>query len=102
FAFTELNWTQDSTRSKGTRIARLEPDFRLGRFYLPAPVWRRGIGAATWSVVNDEVRYEALKDISTAQRDALARGDRALLARAIKRADENDEVYDLTIRWIEE
>lgn len=102
FGLTELNWTQDTTRSKDTRIARLEPDFRLGRFYLPGPVWRRGIGAATWSVENGEVKYAPLKDISSAQRDALARGDRALLARAIKRADENDEVYDLTIRWIEE
>ena len=102
FALTELNWTMDSSRSKDTRIARMEPDFRLSRFYLPGPVWRRGIGAATWSVVDGEVRYEALRDISTAQRDAIERGDRALLARAIKRADENNEVYDLTVRWIEE
>ncbi len=102
FAITELNWTQDSSSSKDTRIARLEPDFRLSRFRLPGPVWRRGIGAATWSVVDGEVRYERMRDISSAQRDALERGDRALLARAIKRADENDEVYDLTIRWIEE
>lgn len=102
FGLTELNWTQDSSRSKQTRIARLEPDFRLRRFYLPLPVWRRGIGAATWSVVYGEVRYDRLRDISSAQRDAIERGDRELLARAIKRADENDEVYDLTIRWIEE
>lgn len=102
FSLTELNWTQDTTRSKDTRIARLEPDFRLGRFYLPAPVWRRGIGAATWSVRDGEVHYERMRDISSAQRDAIERGDRALLARAIKRADENGEIYDLTIRWIEE
>lgn len=102
FALTELNWTQDSTRSKDTRIARLEPDFRLGRFYLPGPVWRRGIGAATWSVVDGEVRYAALKDVSAAQRDAIQRGDQPLLARSIRRADENGELYDLTISWIEE
>jgi phage terminase large subunit-like protein len=102
FALTELNWTADSSRSKDTRIARLEPDFRLGRFYLPVPVWRRGIGAATWRVDDGEVKYERLKAVSAVQRDALARGDKDLLARAIKRADENDEIYDLTIRFIEE
>lgn len=102
FPLTELNWTQDSARSKETRIARLEPDFRLSRFRLPYPVWRHGIGAAVWRVEDGEVKYERMRDITTVQRDAMERGERELLARAIKRADENGEVYDLTIRWIEE
>jgi hypothetical protein len=102
FALTELNWTQDSSRSKASRIERLEPDIRLGRFRLPAPVWRRGIGPAVWSVVDGEVRYEKMREVTTAQRDAITRGDKPLLARAIKRIDEDGEIYDLTIRWIEE
>ncbi len=102
FALTELNWPGDGSRSKDTRIARLEPDFRLGRFYLPLPVWRRGLGAATWGVVNGEIKYEPLRGVSAVQRDAITRGDDALLARAIKAVDENGEIYDLTIRFIEE
>lgn len=102
FSLTELNWPQDSSRSKDTRIARLEPDFRLGRFYLPLPVWRRGLGAATWRVEQSEIRYDQLRGVSAVQRDAIERGDDALLARAIKAADENNEIYDLTIRFIEE
>lgn len=102
FSMTELNWTADNTRSKETRIARLEPDFRLGRFLLPLPVFRRGMGAATWGVEGGEVKYAPLRGVSAVQTEAIARGDAPLLARAIKAADENNEVYDLTIRFIEE
>jgi hypothetical protein len=102
FPLRELAWPQDNTRSKATRIARLEPDFRLGRFLLPLPVWRRGIGAAVWKVDSSQVTYSAMRSMTTPQRDAMDRGDAPLLARAIKQADENGEVYDLTIRWIEE
>ncbi len=102
FGLSELAWPGDGTRSKETRIARLEPDFKNGRFYLPLPVWRRGLGAATWAVEAGEVRYQALRGISSVQTDAVGRGDGALLARAIKSVDENGDIYDLTIRFVEE
>jgi hypothetical protein len=84
------------------------PDRALGTGLPPRPVsiaiarLAPRIGAATWRVTDGVVTYERLRDVSSAQRDAVARGDRDLLARAIKRADENDQVYDLTIRFVEE
>jgi hypothetical protein len=109
FPLQELNWTRDGARSKGDRIQRLEPDMRLGRFYLPLPCWRGGIGSAQWRLTIDEedgvctgLQYVPLRDLTAGQRDAMRRGDRQLLARAIKRQDENGELYDLTVRFIEE
>jgi len=102
FPLRELSWPQDNTRSKSTRIARMEPDFRLGRFLLPLPVWRRGLGAATWHIEGGGISYRPLRAVTTPQRDAIERGEQAMLARAIKQVDEENEVYDLTIRWIEE
>jgi phage terminase large subunit-like protein len=109
FPLQELNWTGDGTRSKNDRIERLEPDIRLGRFYIPLPVWRMGIGSAQWRLKFDEVddvctglEYIALRDLTAGQREAMRRGDRQLLARAIKRQDENGELYDVTVRFIEE
>jgi hypothetical protein len=109
FPLQELNWTRDGARSKGDRIQRLEPDMRLGRFYLPLSCWRGGIGSAQWRLTIDEedgvctgLQYVPLRDLTAGQRDAMRRGDRQLLARAIKRQDENGELYDLTVRFIEE
>ena len=109
FPLKELNWTRDGRQSKNDRIERLEPDLRLGRFYIPLPVYRSGIGPAQWRLVLDEeteratdLKYSALKELTSAQRDALNRGDRELLARAIKRIDEQGVLYDVTVRFINE
>jgi hypothetical protein len=34
FEIKELNWTRDGTRVKEDRVQRLQPDFKMGRFYL--------------------------------------------------------------------
>jgi hypothetical protein len=109
FPLKELNWTRDGRQSKDDRIERLEPDLRLGRFYIPTPVYRSGIGAAQWRLEVDEesgevvdLKYTQLKQLTSAQRDAVNRGDRELLARAIKRVDEQNSLYDVTIRFITE
>jgi hypothetical protein len=38
FEITELAWPREGPGSKTDRVQRLEPDFRNGRFYLPAKV----------------------------------------------------------------
>lgn len=49
FTVEELNWVGDAggegkrgLQSKKSRVGRLEPDFRLGNFYVPAKVWYEG------------------------------------------------------------
>lgn len=109
FGLVELNWVRDGGQSKNDRIERLEPDARLGRLRLPLPVYRTGIGAAQWRLKIDPetnecagLEYLPMRDLSAAQREAMQRGERELLARAIKRTDENGELYDVTVRFIEE
>lgn len=109
FPLKELNWTRDGRQSKHDRIERLEPDLRLGRFYIPLPVYRSGIGAAQWKLEVDQesgratdLKYLPLRDLTSAQRDAVNRGDRELLARALKRVDEDGTLYDVTVRFISE
>jgi hypothetical protein len=46
----ELNWVREGGQSKKDRVERLEPDFRLGRFYLPALVYEPGAGACWWKL----------------------------------------------------
>ena len=35
FPIEEVNWPRSGPKSKGHRIERLEPEFRMGRFLLP-------------------------------------------------------------------
>jgi hypothetical protein len=102
FPLTELSWPREGRGDKETRIARLEPDLRMGNFLLPLPVYRSGIGPATWSSDTGAVVYAALAGISRVQQEAINRGDAPLLAKAIRRTDEDGKIYDVTIRLIEE
>jgi hypothetical protein len=59
FPITELNFTRDNLHAKPMRVRRLEPDFRKGRFYLPAVVWNPNVpdsvgGLAYWSIADEE------------------------------------------------
>ena len=65
FPIDELNWTREGLHSKPQRIRRLEPDFRGGRFRLPAVVWNPNVpggkgGLAYWSIaeVDDPAHRE--------------------------------------------
>lgn len=46
----EVNWVREGSQSKKARIARLEPDFRESRFWLPRYVHVNGVGTCTWHV----------------------------------------------------
>jgi hypothetical protein len=108
FAIKELNWSQNSAQSKPQRIDRLEPDFRNRRLLLPAPVWHDG-QAKTWSVDSDpesklyqSINYKEFIGLSKKQQEMLEGGQSDLLAKAIKRVDNEREVYDLTVKLIDE
>lgn len=108
FAIDELNWSNNSGQSKGQRIDRLEPDFRNRRLLLPKPVWHEG-QAKTWNIDSDpesklyqSVVYKNFSGLSKKQQELFDGGQENLLARAIKRIDNEKQVYDLTLRLIDE
>ncbi|HKS73264.1 MAG TPA: hypothetical protein VJQ82_08705, partial [Terriglobales bacterium] len=109
FAIDELNWPRDDqTKSKRDRVERLEPDFRNGRFYLPAPVWREG-KPHLWRIDDNpesktfhSIVWTSVETFTKAQLAAIDGGSKELIARSIKRYDEEKRVYDLTARFMEE
>lgn len=108
---TELNWTHEGTKGlqgKEDRVGRLEPDFRNSRFYLPLAVWRDGkpqvwrIDLESESNTYQQVVYKDVEGLTSQQMKMVDGGSPDLLAKAIKRVDNEKQVYDLTLRFIEE
>lgn len=107
FPIEELNWPREGGRSKRDRVERLEPDFRNSRFYLPLAAWKDG--PCVWSVDTDpesktyqSIIWKEVEGFTKAQQQAIDSGSADLVAKAIKRYDEEKKVYDLTVRFIEE
>lgn len=73
FPIDELNWPNDGPVSKDNRIRRLEPDHRNWRFFYPAS-----------------------GDMTTSQRDAKNRGEEYIIAKPIKKKNQEGRVYDVT------
>lgn len=111
FVIKELNWVEQGkqgSQSKGDRVERLEPDFRNARFFLPLAVYRDG-RAQTWRIdMNIEsntyqsVVWDDFKGLTKMQREAMTAGSDDLLAKALKRVDNEKQIYDLTEVFIEE
>lgn len=106
FEIIELNWTGNVGReSKQSRVERLEPDFRLGSFLLPARVWHPEIGeSVTWVVTDqsDEIQFRAVRNLVREERQALANGERWRLMEPIRRIDEDGNIYDFVRVFFEE
>lgn len=107
FTIEELNWPREGGNSKRDRVERLEPDFRNSRFYLPLPAWNNG--PQTWRVNTDAesngfgtIEWNEVQGFTAKQRQAIDAGSADLVAKAIKRIDEEHKPYDLTVRFIEE
>ena len=75
FEIVELAWPSEGDGSKNDRIQRLGPDFRSHKFFLPYKT-------------ND-------KSLTKRQRILDQQGYAYRIARPIRRADENQKVYDL-------
>ena len=108
FVINELNWVRDGAQSKAARIDRLEPDFRNRRMLLPIAVFHDG-RPCTWHVDDDplskryqSINYEDFKGLTSKQKEYFENGQSELIARVIKRVDNEKQIYDLTIRLIEE
>lgn len=117
FTIEKLAWTREGTKGeqgKRTRVERLEPDFRNGRFFLPLNVWRDG-KACTWEVQWSGDKNATGRDRGTAsivwkdfvgltkmQQSAMDGGAGEQVCKAIKRYNEDRRIYDLTLKFIEE
>jgi hypothetical protein len=125
FEIEELNTTRDGTHSKNDRISRLEPDLNRGIFYLPAVVYHPEFGgqhnnSAMWDVwtLEDEKRmadagandttpvgtvmYRPMQGPTKAQRFCEATMQTARIVTALRRRNEDGDMYDLTRIFIEE
>ena len=125
FLIEELNTTRDGTHSKNDRISRLEPDMNRGVFYLPAVVYHPEYGGGlnsqalwdVWSVENHKlaedagqkdnpevgmILYRPLQGLTRQQKYCEATAQHYRIVTALKRRDEDANMYDLTRAFIEE
>jgi hypothetical protein len=126
FEIEELNTTREGKNSKSDRISRLEPDFNRGLFYLPAVVYhpdfvRADSNSALWDVWTEDdeklmaeagananniavgnIVYRPMKGLTKAQRACEATLERYRIVTALKRLNEDGDLYDLTRAFIEE
>lgn len=107
FEIRTLNWTgQVGRESKQARVERLEPDFRLGSFFIPARVWHPAIEAESvaWRVENgsEEIKYYPVNGLTKDERRAQQAGENYRLMRPIKRKDEDGNIYDFVRVFMEE
>lgn len=101
---TKLSWTREGTKGeqgKRTRVERLEPEFRNGRFYIPLNVWREG-KPWTWEIVEKKLVWKEFIDYTRTQRSAIEDGLINRVTKALKCYNEEKRVYDLTAKFIEE
>ena len=104
FAIEELAWPRDNTYSKADRVERLQPDMQYSRFFMPHLIYVKGSGDCRWSY-DDEMqvmRYTPSKGPSNTALLAIERGQEFLVAKSIRRIDEEGEIYDVTRKLIDE
>ena len=82
FEIEEVGWPRSGGGSKIDRVQRLGPDIKSHRIWVPH--------------FTDKKRYTSM------QREALASGQSAFIARPIVRRDENGRIYDFTERLLQQ
>jgi hypothetical protein len=100
----ELAWPREGGASKKDRVGRLEPDFRLGRFYLPAIVYEPGMGDCYWQAdtTKGHIVTRPVRDLTSAMQTMKRTGQDHRNAKAIRRLDEDGKIYDVTRALMEE
>lgn len=105
FPIKEVNWVREGSQSKEDRIQRLEPDFKNGRFYLPATIYRPEETAdrdCFWSGLPHGVQFRPAFGKTSLQKRIAEMGEGWRVAETLKRRDENNQIYDLTWMLMEE
>ena len=113
FEIFPLNWTgQVGRQSKQSRVERLEPDFRLGNFFVPARVWHPDIEQAVgnkassvaWAVEegSDDIKYRPYPNLHRDERRVQQSGEHYRLMQPLRRKDEDGNLYDLVRVFFDE
>lgn len=100
FDIEEVAWVAgDQSQAKDDRIARLQPDFKNGKFFLPY-LCRYNGELCFLKIVDGEVRYEKAINETKLMRQMKRDGQLFRVLRPITRKDEEGRTYDLSIRFI--
>lgn len=128
FEIVELNTPDSGGHSKVDRISRLEPDIQWGRFYLPIVAWHPDTlathpssgGNAYWSVWTEDhakmaeqqgleteyhvgqIIFRPMRGLTKRQQQCADTAQKHRIVTALKRRDENNDLYDLTRSFIDE
>lgn len=104
FPIKELNWTRDGTVSKAHRVERLEPNFRLGKFFLAPRLWHGALGECfwRWDDVQNKVVYTQALGPTKLESACRAQGEGYRVMKPILRKDEDGNLYDVTVAFMEE
>lgn len=105
FPIVEVNWVREGSQSKEDRIQRLEPDFKNGRFYLPATVYRQSETSERdcfWTGQKHGVEVRPAFGKTSLQKRIAESGEGWRISETLKRRDENNQLYDLTWLLMEE
>lgn len=101
FPIEQLATPRDHNRSKEDRVERLVPDIRDSRFFFPAVAWRGG-EPCEWTVVSDRISFKPLKKEPNEWSRMEDANEAYRIVQPIKRADEENKIYDLTEAMMEE
>ena len=107
FALEELAWPHEGSNSKKDRVQRLQPDFELGKFFLP-PIIRHPeneIGEAYWRYNEADQKIDYLPTqgrLTRLMRAMEAQGQKFRIPKAIVRRDEEGNIYDVTHALMQE
>lgn len=124
FEIEEMNTPRQGGHAKDDRIGRLEPDLKGGRFYIPGIVHHPDInkdgGACFVSVWTEQmakaardagtvvtynvgqVVYRPMRGLTKRQLNCEVTAQKHRIVTALKRRDENKDVYDVTRAFLEE
>lgn len=120
FAIDELAWPNEGSNSKKDRVQRLQPDFEMGRFFLPPLIRHPEYGECYWRFADpdkdDEDRAKtpgwssdgtvewlpSQGRLTKLMRAMEAQSQKFRIPKAIIRRDEEGNLYDLTFALMQE
>lgn len=104
FDIKEVAWPREGDGSKKSRVERLEPDTRLGKFFMPCMLYEAGPGDCFWHIdqTGGKIVKIPRKGPTKLQKKYLDAGRDHQVAKVIRRLDEDRKPYDVTMALIEE